>query len=260
MRATKAPAGASLPAQSVPAPHVPVEAARTDVQDVAVEVEELTTRDRVRSLVVTEGPVDAARLATLLELTPAGVRRHLAALVANGEIIERDAPRGVRRGRGRPAREYVATTAAQGHLPDASAQLAIDALAYVRERAGEEGVEEFADRLVAERGERYLPRVEKAGGVVVDRADALARAFDDDGFAASIRRTPARTIVQLCQGHCPMAAVAARFPELCEAETRLIARLLGVHVQRLATIATGGHACTTAVPLLTPTVPAAPST
>jgi hypothetical protein len=42
--------------------------------------------------------------------------------------------------------------------------------------------------------------------------------------------------------------VAAEFPQLCEAETRVISRLLGVHVQRLATIANGDGVCTTHVP------------
>ncbi len=53
---------------------------------------------------------------------------------------------------------------------------------------------------------------------------------------------------QLCQGHCPVQHVAAAFPQLCEAETEVFARLLGGHVQRLATLAHGEHVCTTYVP------------
>ena len=67
--------------------------------------------------------------------------------------------------------------------------------------------------------------------------------------------------MQLCQHHCPVAHVAAEFPELCEAETRAFAELLGTHVQRLATIARGDAACTTHVPLDAPERPtAAPTT
>jgi hypothetical protein len=43
--------------------------------------------------------------------------------------------------------------------------------------------------------------------------------------------------------------VAKAFPEFCDAETKAIARLLGVHVQRLATLAGGEHVCTTCVPV-----------
>ena len=58
--------------------------------------------------------------------------------------------------------------------------------------------------------------------------------------------------MQLCQHHCPIAHVATEFPQLCEAETRAFAELLGTHVQRLATIARGDAACTTHVPLEAP--------
>jgi len=53
---------------------------------------------------------------------------------------------------------------------------------------------------------------------------------------------------QLCQHHCPVAHVAAEFPQLCEAETRVISQLVGTHVQRLATIAHGDGVCTTHIP------------
>ncbi len=42
--------------------------------------------------------------------------------------------------------------------------------------------------------------------------------------------------------------MAAEFPQLCEAETEVISRLVGTHVQRLATIAHGDGVCTTHIP------------
>jgi hypothetical protein len=42
--------------------------------------------------------------------------------------------------------------------------------------------------------------------------------------------------------------IASSFPALCDAETDVISDLLGVHVQRLATLAGGAHVCTTFVP------------
>ena len=53
---------------------------------------------------------------------------------------------------------------------------------------------------------------------------------------------------QLCQQHCPVSHVAHEFPQLCEAETAAIGRMLGRHVQRLATIAHGDGVCTTCIP------------
>ena len=76
-----------------------------------------------------------------------------------------------------------------------------------------------------------------------------------EGYAASVSALGAGG--QLCQHHCPVAHVAAEFPQLCEAETRAFERLLGTHVQRLATIARGDAVCTTYVPgsAGVPTVP-----
>jgi predicted ArsR family transcriptional regulator len=45
-----------------------------------------------------------------------------------------------------------------------------------------------------------------------------------------------------------VAHVAAEFPQLCDAETEVISRLIGTHVQRLATIAHGDGVCTTHIP------------
>ncbi|WP_341855330.1 hypothetical protein [Brachybacterium sp. GPGPB12] len=43
--------------------------------------------------------------------------------------------------------------------------------------------------------------------------------------------------------------MAADHPELCEAESRVISRIIGAPVQRLATLAQGAHVCTTHIPL-----------
>jgi predicted ArsR family transcriptional regulator len=78
------------------------------------------------------------------------------------------------------------------------------------------------------------------------RIEVLAGALSGEGYAASAHAMGAGG--QLCQHHCPVAHVAAEFPQICEAETRAFERLLGTHVQRLATIARGDAVCTTYVP------------
>ncbi|MPN30943.1 hypothetical protein SDC9_178414 [bioreactor metagenome] len=88
------------------------------------------------------------------------------------------------------------------------------------------------------------------GGDARKRAQALADALTDDGYAASVRPVGNGDFaVQLCQGHCPIEQVAREYPQLCEAETAAFSKLLGVHVQRLATLAQGEHVCTTVVPV-----------
>src|SRR5919199_2001855 len=208
------------------------------------------TRDRVWRAVLEQGPVSASYLAERLGLTPAAVRRHLDALAADELVTEWRVPV-ARRGRGRPARRYVATDRGHSLAPAEYDDLATSALRYLRATAGEDAVRAFAEEHVGELDRRYRPVVEAAGGDAEHRTQALAAALTSDGYAATVRDGGAPTRgIQLCQGHCPVQHVAREFPELCEAETDAFSRLLGVHVQRLATLAHGDHVCTTHVPPL----------
>ena len=212
-------------------------------------VEDVTagTRARVARAILENGRSTAADLAHQLELTPAAVRRHLDALLAEGLITHAE-PRGqVSRGRGRPAKAFIVTGAGRDHFHQAYDDLASSALRFLAETAGAHAVEEFAARRVAELEERYRPRLAEAAPA--DRASVLAEALSADGYAASVRPAPGGAVgEQVCQHHCPVAHVAEQFPQLCEAETQAFARLLGTHVQRLATIAHGDGVCTTFIP------------
>jgi predicted ArsR family transcriptional regulator len=212
------------------------------------------TRDRVCRAVMEQGPVAASDLADRLGLTPAAVRRHLDALAAGGLVAVWEAAslKGAgRRGRGRPARRYVATERGHALMSAEYDDLAASALRFLRASLGEEAVRGFAEQRVGELERRYRPEMDAAGADTGRRAEVLATALTADGYAASVR--PAAPGIpglgtQLCQGHCPVQHVAREFPELCEAETDAFSRLLGVHVQRLATLAHGEHVCTTHVP------------
>jgi predicted ArsR family transcriptional regulator len=210
------------------------------------------TRDRVWRAVLEQGPLSATHLAARLGLTPAAVRRHLDALSADGLVTVWEAPL-PQRGRGRPARRYVATDRGHSLAPSGYDDLATSALRYLHATAGEDAVRAFAEQRVGELERRYRPVLDAAGGDPGDRTRALAGALTSDGYAATVRGGPRTTGMQLCQGHCPVQHVAREFPELCEAETDAFSRLLGVHVQRLATLAHGDHVCTTHVPPLSHT-------
>jgi predicted ArsR family transcriptional regulator len=219
------------------------------------------TRDRVARAVLEHGPVTAADIACTLGLTPAAVRRHLDALEDAGQVRTREPLRTASRGRGRPARAYVLTDAGHASMTTAYDDLAASAMAYLAEQLGPGAIERFAARRVADLEQRYAPVVNAVGADVGQRTEALAGALAQDGYAASARpvTTPAGDIgIQLCQGHCPVQHVAERYPQLCEAETEVFSRLLGKHVQRLATIAHGDGVCTTHIPGPVSTEPVAP--
>lgn len=210
------------------------------------------TRARVARMVLEQGPLTAADLACRLGLTSAAVRRHLDALVAADLAAVREPVRSPGRGRGRPARVYVLTAAGHDSMSTAYDDLAASAMDFLAEQLGPQAIEAFAVRRVADLERRYAPVIEAAGDDVSARTRALAGALAGDGYAATSRSVGSSSStdvgMQLCQGHCPVQHVATRFPQLCEAETEVFSRLLGVHVQRLATLAGGAHVCTTHVP------------
>ncbi|MGB7448243.1 MAG: transcriptional regulator [Ornithinimicrobium sp.] len=212
---------------------------------------ESRTRDQVHRAIGARGPVTARAVAEELDLTPAAVRRHFDALIADEAIVEREVWTAARRRRGRPARAYVLTDRGQAQLDNSYEDIATAALTYLAERAGDGAVHDFAGDQMATLASRIRPQVDQGGDDLTARTEALATALSEEGFAASVRPVAEGTGLaglQLCQGHCPVQHIATSFPALCDAETDVISDLLGVHVQRLATLAGGAHVCTTFVP------------
>ncbi len=207
-----------------------------------------STRHRVASSSLEQGPSTAAALAEQLGLTPAAIRRHLDALLATGLVEAREQRVYGARGRGRPAKVFALTDSGRAGFYTAYDTFANQALGYLAEVAGPDAVTRFAEQRIAEMENRYARRLATADAGTTP-AQALAAALTDDGYVAAT--LPSTSGEQLCQHHCPVAHVAQQFPQLCEAETRAFSRLLGVHVQRLATIAHGDGVCTTHVPRTT---------
>ncbi len=201
-----------------------------------------STRSRVSRSILQHGPSTANDLAERLGLTPAAVRRHLTVLLDSGLVKSREQRVYGPRGRGRPAKVFELTDTGRGTFYQAYDRLANDALRHLQGLGGDAAVEDFAVSITEPIAERFSELSSEYG----TRAEALVEALTVEGFVASLK--PLSTGVQLCQYHCPFAHVAAEFPQLCEAETRVFSSLLNSHVQRLATIAHGDGVCTTHVP------------
>jgi predicted ArsR family transcriptional regulator len=207
-----------------------------------------STRDRVARSILYHGPSTVAALAGRLGLTQAAVRRHLDALVADDVVEARQQRVYGARTRGRPAKVFALTDCGRDAFDQSYDELAADALRWISEReGGDAAVAAFARTRLAAQAVAYRRAIEAAAPG--ERTEALAQALSADGYAATARSAPPpRRGEQLCQHHCPVAHVAERFPQLCEAETEIFSQLLGTHVQRLATIAHGDGVCTTFIP------------
>ena len=172
------------------------------------------------------------------------MRRHLDHLTEEGVVESREKKVYGSRTRGRPARVFALTQGGRDRFDQQYDDLALEALRFLGETGGEDAIAEFARRRVGFVERRYAEI--QAADPDLSPAEALARVFSAEGYAASVRDSPVGD--QLCQQHCPVSHVAHEFPQLCEAETEAISRVLGTHVQRLATIAHGDGVCTTCIP------------
>ncbi len=216
----------------------------------AVPAHDGATRQEIVRLLLESGSITAAEIGQRLGISAAGVRRHLDALVDDGDAEANPAAAWQQVGRGRPAKRYRLTPAGRAKLDHTYDDLASAAMRQLREIGGDEAVRAFARRRI----DTILAGVPAVDAddvpAVEEAADQVADALSQAGYATTTTRVggPMQGI-QICQHHCPVSHVAEEFPELCEAEQQAIAEVLGTHVQRLASIVNGDCACTTHVPL-----------
>ena len=204
------------------------------------------TRELVARSILENGPSTAAVLASRLGLTPAGIRRHLDLLVGEGVLQARAPQAALRRGRGRPSKVFLMSDAGREKFEHTYDDLAVAALKFMAAQSGEHLIQGFANSRAED--------IERRGRIAMAKSsiktESLAEFLTQDGYAASIHARPMGE--EILQRHCPIAHVASEFPQLCEAETAALSRLLGTHVQRLATIAHGDGVCTTFIPASNP--------
>jgi predicted ArsR family transcriptional regulator len=185
--------------------------ATTSATPGGVTAAETSTRDRVTQLLLEQGATTAAQLGVALGLSPAAIRRHLDAMLADGDVYSREQVVRGSRGRGRPAKVFLLTEVGRvrcgTHHYDT---MATAALRWIARSGGSDAVEAFATEQVSALESRCRTAMEDAGDDPLARAEALAAALTAEGYAAN-----ATTIAsggQLCQHHCPVAHVAAEFP------------------------------------------------
>jgi predicted ArsR family transcriptional regulator len=123
--------------------------------------------------------------------------------------------------------------------------LAVSALKFMASKSGAHLVDEFARSRAAD-FERKGESIMNSNKSLLEKSKMLAKLLTKEGYSATTDKMGNGE--EVCQHHCPIAHVASEFPQLCEAETQAFSRILGTHVQRLATIAHGDGVCTTFVP------------
>ncbi|HKA88769.1 MAG TPA: helix-turn-helix domain-containing protein [Haliangiales bacterium] len=191
-------------------------------------------RRRVLDALKAHGPATAGELANMLGGGPVAMRAHLRSLTAAGLVAHSDDHRPV----GRPVRRFRLTPAADSLFPKRYDLFAVKLVEAIVSELGEEALTKILGRWQADL-ERHL-----GDGLPPDpraRWQALAAHQSKFGFMASIRRRPHGLAV--VEQNCPIARVAARFPQICEHEAALFSGVLGVDVAVTSCQARGDAVC-----------------
>jgi predicted ArsR family transcriptional regulator len=197
-------------------------------------------RPVVLALLKREGPVDVETLAGRLGVTAMAVRQHLAGLEDEG-LATSELRSG---GRGRPAKLWSATAAADRHFPDSHSALATDLIGQMKKAFGDEGLDRLLRLRTTEQEKSYRARMGEKPSLKA-RLQALARIRAEEGYMAEVRRDPDSDGWLFVENHCPVCAAARLCTGLCREELALFQRVLGrdVRVERISHIVAGAGRC-----------------
>jgi DeoR family suf operon transcriptional repressor len=180
-------------------------------------------------------PLTARELAVRLGVSLNTARHHLKELEAEGLVRYQREYRGV----GAPVFAYGLSPAGEELFPRRYCDALTAMLGAVVEREGRESAVALLGSYFELLSRRIRGQLE--GVLPADRLQVVARALSDEGYMAEA--TPGEGVAVLTEHNCAIPAVAERFPEICGAEARFLAEVLGAEVERTGHILSGCPAC-----------------
>lgn len=194
------------------------------------------TRRAIIQLLKTEGPLDSARLAKRLRLTPMAVRQHLYVLQREKLVTAEERPVPL----GRPAKHWQLTSEADRLFPDAHAEFCLDLISAVSRVFGSSGLKRVLEaRRILQRA-RYVESI-PASASVEEKLRGLARARTEEGWMAEVRRDGDGFL--FIERHCPIHVAAGALPNLGSTELDLFRSVLGpgVVIEQLEQLIAGNR-------------------
>ncbi len=193
-------------------------------------------RGEILTVLKKDQPLTAKELAGRFGVTANALRRHLKELEGEGKVQYRREIRGV----GGPVFAFSLTDAGEALFPRGYEQALTEILDLVRQQQGDEGLVRLFQRRWDDIAKVARPELEALP--VDQRATRLAELLTSLGYMAEARPGSGELPV-LTEHNCAIRLIAERFPEVCAAEERFIADLLGVPVHRQAQITKGANCC-----------------
>lgn len=189
---------------------------------------------RVLEALRRSGGATADELARELGGGAVSMRVHLRNLLAAGLVDAEEERREV----GRPVRRFRLTASADSSFPKQYELFAVALADAVADLLGPQALEAVLDNWMS-RLEPYLEA--RLPEDPDERVEALAKHQSAFGFMASVKSGKGEKL--LLERNCPIAAVAVRFPVICEREAELFARLTGRKVTLRCCQAKGDAVC-----------------
>jgi predicted ArsR family transcriptional regulator len=194
------------------------------------------TRDRILDFLRRRGASTVTQLARRFRISTVAVRQQLCALREEGFVLAGES----RPSRGRPARAFSLTAAAERCFPDRSGPIAVEILEELEAAEGRQAVVRAFERRARRVAEQYRAAME--GKSLQEKARVLARLRDEEGYVAGLEPSGG-PVPEVVERHCPISALAERWPEICRIEEDLFRKVLGVPVERVEHLLGGGRCC-----------------
>ena len=200
---------------------------------------EFRTRKAILDILKQEGPQDSKMLAERLEVTAMAVRQHLYAMQDEKLLTYQEVPRP----KGRPAKMWELTPAANKFFPDGNSELLVNMIDLIGDLYGEDGLSRLIESRSQNQLEQYRERL-KPTDSLAQKLQTIADIRTDEGYMAEIQPQGNGSYL-LIENHCPICAAAQTCRKFCTAEQLLFQRLLGPEatVQRSEYILDGDRRC-----------------
>ena len=200
---------------------------------------EFQTRKAILDILKVEGPQDSQSLADRLGVTAMAIRQHLYSMQDEKIITYSEMPRP----KGRPAKMWELTPAANKFFPDGNSELLVDMIGLIDDVLGKDALFDVIQQRSRNQLEDYKSRLAELDALP-DRLEALAQIRTDEGYMAEVQAKD-DGIYWLIENHCPICAAAQVCQNFCVAEQALFQKLLGpnVRIQRTEYILDGQRRC-----------------
>ena len=196
------------------------------------------TREATLTLLLRQGEIDAAGLASQLSISVQAMRRHLRTLEDEG-LVESTA---VTVGPGRPSNLWRLTSLGHQHFPDGSETFALGLLDSLAHSLPPEMLGALLKQQAHDKADQYRRHLGDAP--LEQRVRALIDLRSREGYVSDM--APAEDGRGWCisEFHCSVQRIAEEFPAICDQELQLIRLTFpDCQVERVHWRLESGHSC-----------------